>query len=144
MYEYGYEPKWEDEWKEIPYDVEFDMPVAFKIEFYKGDDIEDESIGGWEYEDTWTGDYHETLTDADSVYERVRDALIDTMDAADKIPEDGIYEVTANAEFIIYVNEVYIGIDKSNLDEINTENVETTFSDIKITNIKIERLDEDE
>lgn len=145
-YEYGgqdfTEPDWEDEWDDISYECEFvDIHAEYKVDFENGDWIDDfDYETGWEKwsstDEYWRGDYNERLVDADTVWENIRDAL------AERIGElpDGTYIISADVDFTITVNDIYIGIADYNQDEINPDNIETEFSDIKITNIKIKRL----
>lgn len=133
------EPDFEDEWSEIPYDIDYDMHVAFIVEFRNGDWYDDSSADGWEYKDTWEGDYNETIGNPVSMYEDIRDAVGDEIYKS-TIPADGKYRIEADAEFTVYVDRVYIGIAEHNRDDIDTEDVETELSDIKIKNLKIEEI----
>ena len=136
------EPDWEDEWRDISYECEFvDIPAEYKVDFENSDWIDDfDYKTGWEKwsptDEYWHGDYDERLVDADTIWENIRDALADEVG---ELP-DGTYIISADVDFTIAVNDLYIGIADYNRDEIYPDNMETEFSDIKITNIKIERL----
>lgn len=129
------EPDWEDEWEDISYHIDFDIPVVFDVEFYNGNWVDDESANDWESSDTWEGDFGEKITDPDEVYETIRDAIAEQLEGFN-IP-NGRYEISADVKFTINIDEIYMGKIEDNFEEINTDNIETKITNIEITNLKI-------
>ena len=129
------EPDDEDGFEDISYYVNFETPVAFDVKLNNGEWLEDKSYDGWEYADTFVGDYSETI-DPDYIYETIRDVIAEQI--VNGYPKlNGHYRITADAEFRVAIDGVYWREDD---DTLSIEDGEIEIIDVRINNINIERL----
>ena len=121
---------------EIDYDIQFETPFGFEIEFDIGTWKSDKSIGDWEKKIEYIGDYDETVTNSDYVYDTIGDVVADYVYNNYEL-DDGRYRITGTVAFTLHVNEVWDGEPEaymsSELIEIEDE---ITYANVKDVNIE--------
>lgn len=123
---------------EVEYDVQFETPFGFEVEYYDERWMSDKSIGDWEKKIEYIGDYEEIVTNPEYVYETIGDVVSDYVYNNYEL-EEGKYLITGTVVFIVHASEVWDGNPEAyrtyELIELEDEITRANVKDINIERI---------